>query len=72
MDLQGVLGDFPQDAWHVRGFPRKDVVVGAEEVDKRIFLFRGKRGANVHHLAIGAAGIYEVLFRALHRFKGLG
>jgi hypothetical protein len=39
-DVKGVLGDLPRDAWHVRGAPRKDVGVGAEEVDEHHFLFR--------------------------------
>ena len=69
MDLQGVLCDLPWDAWHVRGLLRKDVFVGAEEVDERAFLFRGKRGANAYHLAIGAAKIYEDLFGALRWLK---
>jgi hypothetical protein len=33
-DLQGVLGDFPRYARHIRGTPRKDVDVCAEKVDK--------------------------------------
>ena len=53
-DLQGMFGDFSWNARHVRGFPRKDVFVGAEKVDEHAFLFRGKCGANVHHLALGA------------------
>ena len=57
-----MLGDFPRDAWHVRGFPRKDVSVGAEEADERAFLFRGKRGANAYRVTLGATRIYEDLF----------
>ena len=64
-----MLGDLPRDAGHIQGFPRKDVFVIAEEVDERVFLFRGKRGANTHHLTVEAAGIYEDLFVALHRLK---
>ena len=37
-----------------------------EEVDERAFLFRGKRSANAHHLALGAAGVYEDLLSTLH------
>ena len=37
LDLQGVLGDFSRNAWHVRGSPCKDVSVGIEEVDERAF-----------------------------------
>ena len=56
-DLQGVLGNFPRNAWHVRGFPRKDVFVGAEEANERALLFGGKRGAIVHRFALGATGV---------------
>ena len=34
-----VLGDLPWDAQHVGRLPDKSVLVGAEEVDKREFLF---------------------------------
>ena len=67
-----MLGDFSQNAWHVRGFPHKDVFVGAEEADKRAFLFRGKRGANAHHFILRAARVYEDLLGALHRLKRPG
>ena len=65
-DLQGVLGDFSRNAQHVRGIPREDVSVGAEEADERAFLFGGKHGANAHHFALGAAEVYEDLLGALH------
>ena len=65
-DLQGVLSDFSRNAWHVRGSPRKDVSVGVEEVDKRAFLFGGKRGADAHHFALRAIRVYEDLLGALH------
>ena len=65
-DLQGMLGDFSQNAQHVQGFICKDVSVDAEEVDERTFLFGGKRGANAHRFTFGAAGVYEDLLSALH------
>ena len=34
-----VLGDLPWDARHVGRLPGKSVLVGAEEVDEREFLF---------------------------------
>ena len=43
-----------------------------EEVDERAFLFGGKHGANEHHFALGAAGVYEDLLGALYRLKRLG
>jgi hypothetical protein len=39
-DVKGVLSDLPRDAWHIRGAPREDVGIGAEEVDEHHFLFR--------------------------------
>ena len=64
-----MLGDFPRNAWHIRGFPRKDVSVSAEEADERAFLSRGKRGTNVHHFTLGAPRVYEDFFRALCRLE---
>ena len=66
-DLQGMLGDFPRNARHVRGFPCKDVSVSVEEADERAFLFGGKRGTNTHRFSLGAVGIYEDFFGALRR-----
>jgi len=40
-----------------------------EEVGERGFLFGGKHGANVHHFALGATGVYEDLLGALYRLK---
>ena len=67
-----MLDDFPRNAWHVRGLPRKEVFVGAEEVDERAFLFGGKRSANAHHLALRDTRVYEDLLSALHRLKRPG
>ena len=69
MDLQGMLGDLPRNAWHIRGFPCKDVFVAVDEVDERAFLFRGNYGANAYHFTLRAAGIYEDFLEALRRFK---
>ena len=69
MDLQGVLGDLPRNAWHIRGFPRKDVFVVAEEVNERAFLFGGEHGTYVYRFTLGAAGVYEDLFGAPCRFE---
>ena len=59
MDLQGMLGDLSQNAWHIRGLPRKDVFVAVEEFDERVFLFGGKHGTNAYHFTLRAARIYE-------------
>jgi hypothetical protein len=38
-DLQGMLGDFPGYARHIRGTPREYVDIHAEKVDEHCFLF---------------------------------
>ena len=72
MDFQGMLGDLPRNAWHIQGFPRKDVFVATEEVDERAFLFEGKCGANAHRFALGATGVYEDLLGALYWLERSG
>ena len=64
-----MLGDLPRHARHIRGFPRKDIFVIMEEVDKRAFLFGGKHGANEHHFALRATVIYEDLLGTLYRLE---
>ena len=64
-----MLGDLPRDAWHIRGFLRKDVFVFAEEVDERAFLFRGERGTNAYLFTLEATGIYEDFLGALCQFE---
>jgi hypothetical protein len=46
VDVQGVLGDLPRYAWHVRGTPRKYLVIHTEELDEYFFLFGVELGAN--------------------------
>ena len=67
-----MLSNFSRNAWHVRGFPHKDVSVGVEEVGEHAFLFGGKHGADVHHFALGVARVYEDLLGALHRLERPG
>ena len=43
-----------------------------EEVGERAFLLGGKHGANAHHFALGAAGVYEDLLSAIYRVKRPG
>ena len=45
-----VLGDLPWDARHVRWLLGKSVLVGAEQVDERVFLFGRQLGADSHRL----------------------
>ena len=67
-----MLGDFPQNSWHVRGFPRKDVSIGAEEVDECAFLLGGEGGADAHHLIRGVVRVDDDLLDVLRRLKGSG
>ena len=67
-----MLGDLPRDAWHIRGFPRKDVFVVAEEVNERALLFGGEHGTNAYRFTLGVAGVYEDLLGALYRFERPG
>ena len=67
-----MLSDLPRDAWHIRGFPRKDVFVIAEEVDERAFLFGGERGTNMYLFSLRAARVHEDLLGALYRFERPG
>ena len=71
-DLQGMLGDFSWNAWHVRGSLCKDVSIGVEEAGERAFLFGGKRGADAHHFALRATRVYEDLLGTLYRLKRPG
>ena len=52
-----VLGDLPWDAQHIGRFLGKSVLVGAEEVDERVFLFGRQLGADPHLL--GWVGIVD-------------
>jgi hypothetical protein len=60
-----MLDDFPRNAWHVRGFPRKNISVGAEEVNELAFQFEGERSADAHHLVFRVAEVYEDLLDTL-------
>jgi hypothetical protein len=61
-DVQGVPGDFPWYALHVRGTPCKYLNIHAEKVDEHCFLFGLELGANPQHLRAGAIGIEGVVF----------
>ena len=41
-----------------------------EEVDERAFLFGGKHGADLEHLAIGVAEVHRYLLDAFSMLKG--
>jgi hypothetical protein len=55
-NVQRLLGDIPRYAGHVRGTPREDVGVRAEEVDEHCFLFGFDPGADPDLLGGVAAG----------------
>jgi len=57
---------------HIQGLPRKDVSIGVEEVDKRVFLLGGEGGADAHHLVGGVVGVDKDILEVLHRLKGSG
>ena len=56
-NFQGVLGDFPRFARHVRGTPCKHVGVRMEKVDEHSFLFGVEVGADRQHLAVGVVRV---------------
>jgi len=58
-DVQGVLGDFPWYARHVRGTPRKYVCICAEKVDEHHFLFGVEAGADPQRPALRGPGVEE-------------
>jgi hypothetical protein len=67
-----MLGDFSRCTRHIRGFPRKDVLTGAEEVDESAFLFGGEHNADSHLLVHGVLRVDENLLHALRGLKGSG
>ena len=69
-DIKGVLSDLPRDARHVRGAPREDVSVGAEEVDEHHFLFAVEGGADLQRLAVRGLWIEGDVLGALSRLEG--
>jgi len=68
-NFQGVLGDFPRYAWHVRGTPRKHVGICVEKVDEHGFLFGVEVGADRQHLAVGVLWVERDLLRAFRWFE---
>ena len=67
-----MLGDFPWNSRHIRGFPREDVSIDAEEVDERAFLLGGEGGVDAHCLVGGVVEVDEDLLDVLRRLKGSG
>ena len=71
-DVQGVLGDFPLYAGHVRGTPRKYVGVCAEKVDEHCFLFGVEARADPQRHAFRGPGVEEDELSLLRRLKAPG
>ena len=65
-DLQGVDGDFPRYARHVRGTPCKHIGVCTEKVDEHGLLFGVEVGADPQHLAIRVVGDEQDLLCAFY------
>ena len=72
LDVNRVLGDLPRYARHVRGAPRKDICVRAEEIDKHHFLFVVEGGADLQRLVVGVARVEGYLLDTLGGFEALG
>jgi hypothetical protein len=56
-DIQRVLGDIPRYARNVRGTPRENFGIRAEEVDEHCFLFGVELGADPYLLGGVVAGV---------------
>ena len=65
LNIQGLLGDIPRYARHVRGTPCKHVGVCMEKVDEHDFLFGVKVSADRQHLVVRAVGVERDFLRAL-------
>ena len=72
LDVQRALGDIPRYAGHVRGTPREDVGVRAEEVDEHCFLFGIDPGADPDLLGGVAAGVEGDGLNRLHWLEVAG
>jgi hypothetical protein len=71
-NIQRVLGDIPRYVGHVRGTPREDVGVRAEEVDEHFFLFGLEPGADPDLLGGVAAGVEGDGLNRLHWLEVVG
>ena len=62
---QGVLGDFPRYARHVRRTPRKHIGICTEKVDEHGLLFGVEIDTDRQHLIVGVVGVEQDFLRAL-------
>ena len=66
-NFQGVLGDLPRYARHVRGTPCGHVSIRTEKVDEHSFLFGVEVGPDRQRLAVGVIGVERDLLGSFHR-----
>ena len=62
-----MFGDLPQDSWHVRRFPTKDLLISEQEVSELVLLLVRKAATDSN----GHAGIFGVDLYRLGVFSGL-
>ena len=71
-DVQGVLGDLPRYARHVRGTPCEHIGIRAKKVDEHDFLFVVEGGADPQRSAVGAGGVNRDEFDGPNGLKSPG
>ena len=71
-DVQGVLGDFPRYARHVRGTPHEYVSISTEKVDEHCFLFVVEARADPQRPAFKGPGFEEDELGLLRQLKASG
>jgi hypothetical protein len=60
-NVEGVLGDFPGDAWHLYRAPRKYILVASEEIGEHTFLFRVQTSPDLHGLGrVFGTDVYDL------------
>ena len=65
-----MLGDFSRCPLHIRGLPRENVDVGAEEVDERAYLFGCQTSADPDNFPVGVGHIDRYLLHVVRRLEG--
>ena len=53
-DIEAMLGDLPQDSWHVERFPCKDVLISEQEFGDLVLLLAEKATTDLN----GFAGVF--------------
>jgi hypothetical protein len=69
LDPQGMLSNFPWNAWHIRGFPR-DIAVRAEKIEERNFLFGGEVDTDAQQFPVRVVRVNGDLLGAFCGLKG--